>query len=206
LDCGRSNVPAVTLEQFVVGRVREACSGLDLAREVTERAKLRLAERRESLKAELRELPAKIAAVSAEARTMMESIASVPKRAAMSFAQRLMAERVEELGVEVAALEQRRAMAETELAKLKDVEIQQTWVPGIVRDFDAMWDVLSHANQRRLIQALVKSVVVDANNGRVEVELREIGAGDEPAASEFAPATKSNPVASRGRKPKGAAA
>jgi len=206
LDCGRSNVPAVTLEQFVVGRVREACSGLDLAREVTERAKVRLAERRESLKAELRELPEKIAGLNAEARTMMEPMSSASKRSVMTFAQKLMAERVEEIGLEVAALERRRALAESELVRLEGIEIQQEWVSGVVRDFDAMWEVLSHANQRRLLQALVKSVVVDANNGRVEVELVEIGAGDEPASSAVAPAAKASPVASGSRKTKGAAA
>jgi len=49
-------------------------------------------------------------------------------------------------------------------------------VAGILGNFDVLWDLLSPGNQQRLVQNLVKEVVVAERDGLLRVTLRDLAA------------------------------
>ncbi|MCA9629611.1 MAG: hypothetical protein KC766_18175, partial [Myxococcales bacterium] len=67
---------------------------------------------------------------------------------------------------------------------LDDLQSEGRWVSGALKTFDTVWDVMSPANRMRLIEAVVKKVIVNEPENEVTVMLNDLGAlerDDEPA-------------------------
>ena len=104
-------------------------------------------------------------------------------------ATRLLDDRLQEAGAELARRERRLAEVEQQLEALDEMVAEAKWVASVLRDFDALWDVMTATNRYRLVHAIVEEVVVDGVTGETEIRLAELGdevAGDEQAGTGLA--------------------
>jgi hypothetical protein len=99
-------------------------------------------------------------------------------------AARLLDDRLEEVGQELARLRDRLAAVERRLAGLDDLEAEATWVAAALDDFAALWEAMTPANRYRLVHALVREVLVDEPSGNVTATLIDFGARSEVAEEE----------------------
>jgi DNA invertase Pin-like site-specific DNA recombinase len=179
--CPSSPLPAGAIEEYVLERLREAVAAGSLASEVEASVKERLRDRRKDLLTERKKLPPQIAALSAEGKRLLDTMAEVN-----GVARRLAEERLQGLGNELGRCEARLATVERELAAIEETELESSWVAGCLNDFTAIWDVLTPENRGRLLRAVVQRVDVDEPANRVKVCIVDLGEGL-PAASESIP-------------------
>jgi DNA invertase Pin-like site-specific DNA recombinase len=170
--CPSSPLPAGAIEAYVVERVREATADGTLATDVAANVKARVSERRKDLRTERQKLPPEVAALSAEASRTVDSMAGMT-----GTARRLVDERLQQIGVQLARCEARLAAAERELANLDAIEVEATWVARCLADFDKVWDVLSPGNRGRLLRAVIQRVEVDEPTNKVSVFIADLSAG-----------------------------
>jgi predicted nucleic acid-binding protein len=167
----------------VVERLREATASGGLARDVHRKLLGKLDARRKGLHTERRDLPARIASLSAEGRNLVETLGQ-----ARGTAHRLLEERIEDIGGQLAACELRLAEVERALANLDRTEVEVRWVAETLARFDAVWDVMTAENQARLVAAVVERVEVDEPSGRVTAVLADLDLGDDQPVAAPTPA------------------
>jgi hypothetical protein len=138
---------------------------------------------------ERQKLPPEVAALSAEAKRTVDSMAGMT-----GTARRLVDERLQQIGEQLARCEARLAAAERELANLDAIEVEATWVAQCLADFDKVWGVLTAENRGRLLRAVIHRVEVDEPADQVSVfitdlsaSLPEIAATPEPERQEVRP-------------------
>jgi len=184
--CTARPLPAPAIEGFVVERLREATASGELARKVRDKLAAKLEARRGRLLTERRDLPARIASLSAETRRLVETLGQ-----AKGTAYRLLEERIEEIGAKLAASELRLAEVERALTNLDRTGLEVRWVAETLARFEAVWDMLTQENQVRLVQAVVERVEVDEPSGRVSAVLADLGTdGDDESADVPPPASE----------------
>ena len=66
-------------------------------------------------------------------------------------------------------LRQRASEVERQRAHLRDTEATSAWVTEVLADFDGLWKAMTPENRRRLVAALVQSIVVDEDAGAMEI-------------------------------------
>jgi len=178
--CSAKPLPAVAIEEFVVERIHEATDGGgDLAADIRARVTDRLAHERAELKKERSGLPRAIATLSAEGQQLVTKATSLSGTAA-----RLLDDRLEEVGQELARLQDRLAVVEHRLAGLDELENEAAWVTTALDDFAALWEAMTPANRYRLVHALVCEVLVDEPSGEVTATLIDFGAPPEEPEAE----------------------
>lgn len=143
------------------------------AAEVEQQLQDRIEVRRARLLTERRDLPPKIAKLSAEGRRLVEKIGE-----ATGAASGLLDQGIEEVGTGLGRCEARLAEVERNLAMLHQVEIEGRWVARALANFDDVWDVLTIENRARLVRALVRRVEVDETSGEVTAVLTDLGIED----------------------------
>jgi len=183
-------LPAGAIERFVVARIRDATADGNLADEVTRRMDRYFDQKRAALEAEQKTLPKQIAELSAEIKKLIDTIINVNESA-----RRQIESRIDELGRAMGKHELRLVELERTLNGLDDLQSEGRWVSGALKTFDTVWDVMSPANRMRLIEAVVKKVIVNEPENEVTVVLNDLGAlerddgpTDEPTAEQPAPA------------------
>jgi site-specific DNA recombinase len=177
--CNAPPLSADAIERFVIDRLREATADGDLARDVTRKLQQRVEARRKDLATERRELPAKIARLSAEGRNLVETLGQ-----SKGTAHRLLEERIEDVGAELATSEARLAEVERALAEFDRTELDARWVAESLAHFDRVWDVMNADNRVRLVQAIVERVEVNEPGGRVTATLVNLDVGDDTVDDE----------------------
>jgi len=168
--CQARPLPAASIEDFVVQRIREATADGSLARDVTRRVAARLAEQRKELQTERQSLPPAIAKLAAEGKRLAESLQQVD-----GPARRLLNDQLQEVAIQLGRHEAHLAEVERQLAQLDTIEVEAGWVARVLADFDAVWDVLTIENRARLVRAIVREVVVDEPNGTIQAVLTDLG-------------------------------
>ena len=176
-SCPSAPLPAESIENFVVERIKEATADGAFATDVVAAVKARAAIRRTDILTERQKLPAEIASLSSEGKRLVETIAEVS-----GSAHRLIEERLEEIGDQLARCEARLAAAEREIASLDAMEVEATWVASCLTNFDAVWDVLTPENRGRLLRGIVQRVEVDEPSNKVSVFITDLSA-NLPAAT-----------------------
>ena len=170
--CAARPLPAEAIEGFVIERIRAATRDGNLAKDVTERVKARMAASRAGLLVERDRLPIAIGKLSAEGKRLVDALVEVD-----GPARRLLDERLRDVGTNLAAHEARLATVEGQLAAIDDLEVEAGWVAQTLTNFDSVWDVLSTDNRGRLVRAAVMRVDVDEPAGKITATLADFGAG-----------------------------
>jgi site-specific DNA recombinase len=98
--CPSSPLPAGAIEEYVIERLREAVAAGSLATDVEASVGERLRDRRKGLLTERRKLPSQIAALSAEGKRLLDTVAEVG-----GAARRLAEERLQGIGDELGRCE-----------------------------------------------------------------------------------------------------
>lgn len=171
--CKSRPLPADAIEAFIVERIREATAGGTLADDVQKQLRARIEGDRSALKTERRDLPARIAKLSAEGRRLVEKIGEVAGAASS-----LINQRIEEVGAELGRHQARLAEVEYGMAALDQAEIEARHVVEALANFDEVWELLTTANRGRLVRALVRSVEIDEPTGAVTAVLTDIDLED----------------------------
>jgi site-specific DNA recombinase len=164
--CTGKPLPAAEIEELVVARVRVVAGDPGLVSKVAIRLRGDFVELQSALKLERVRLPMQIAAISDEIAKLLLQAKSLPETAA-----RLAEDQTQKLGNELAGLERRLAEVERRLARLREAEVESTWVAKALADFDRIWDAMTIDNQVRLLRAVFDRVVVKAAAGKVEIHL-----------------------------------
>ncbi len=71
-------------------------------------------------------------------------------------------------------LRQRAREVERERAHLRDTEATSAWVTEVLGDFDGLWKAMTLENRRRLVAALVQTIVVDEDAGSMEITFADV--------------------------------
>jgi len=167
--CPTKPISAPDIEDFVADRLRDAIAESDLAEDLTASVAGRVEARRRDLLVERRRLPGEIASLSAEGQRLVEKIGD-----AAGGAQRLLDGRLEEVGTQLQRLERRLTDVEHELAALDATEVEAGWISQCLRDFQAVWDVLTSENRCRLFRAVVERVDYEGTTGEVRVTMSDL--------------------------------
>ncbi|MCP4499032.1 MAG: hypothetical protein GY822_03575 [Deltaproteobacteria bacterium] len=172
--CQGRPLPADAIEAFVIDRLREATSDGSLAAEITEHLQERVETRRKGLLKEQRDIPREVATLKSEGKKLAESMAD-----ADGTARRLIEERLVEVEQTLAMLESRLVDTRRMLVEVDAQEVEGRWVTDTLAHFDKVWEALNVLNQARLVRAIVRQVLIDEENGTVEVLLADMGLDDD---------------------------
>ena len=186
--CRSRPLPADAIEAFIVERIREATIGGTLAGDVEQRLRARIEGDREALRTERRELPARIAKLSAEGRRLVEKIGE-----ATGAASSLINQRIEEVGAELGRCQALLAEVEYGITLLDQAEIEARHVVQALANFDDVWELLTTANRGRLVRALVRSIEIDEPTGAVTAVLTDIDLEDMTGARAVGAGTMDTP-------------
>ncbi len=151
--------------------------GMELDESVLERSGIG----RRDLLTERKGLPVEIAALSAEGKRLVDTIAEVP-----SAARQLIEARLTEVGEQLERLHARLSAVEQEIANLDVVEVDAGWVGRCLADFDAVWDVLTPENRLRLVRAVVQRVEVNEPENEVKVVITDFASAEAETPYEVA--------------------
>ena len=143
--CTARSLPAKAIEDFVVERLREATADGNLAADLQRKFQGRVQGQRQSLLTERRELPRASASLSAEGRNLVVTLGQ-----ATGTAHRLLEERIEDIGEQLAVHERRLVEVERALTALDETELEAGWVAESLAHFDAVWDAMTLENQGRI--------------------------------------------------------
>jgi len=164
--CQARPIPAAAIEKYVIDRIREVTANGSFADGILHKVKARVADRRRSLDKERTLIPNAIAKLAAEGQSLTIKLSREPTPAST-----ILDTRIEKIGEELSANENRLAEVERQLTRLAEIEIDTEWVISVLRDFDAIWEVMTPENRYRLVHALVQEVIVDEKAGSVTARL-----------------------------------
>lgn len=162
-------VSAPTIEEYVAERFREAIVESDLVREA-ERAAAALDSRGRELVATARKLSGEIAALSAAQAGTKTHIGRNSKGATGGSEDSRRA-----VAAQLHGLERQLAEVEREGILVDAAKLEAGWVSQCLRDFGAIWDVLTSTNRGRLFRAVIERVDVDDEAGEVRITLVDLG-------------------------------
>jgi hypothetical protein len=63
---------------------------------------------------------------------------------------------------------------------LDDARSDARWVTDVLNDFDQLWNAMTPENRRRLVAALIDTIVVDEGAGTMRIRFAEILPRSEP--------------------------
>jgi site-specific DNA recombinase len=164
--CDGRSLPGDAIEGFVVDKLREEIGRGDLAAEVYDALQARISGKLEVLGAIRQRLPREIADLAAEGKKLVSGL-----KGTGSPGDRLLEARIDEVGAGLEAAELRLAEVEREIAALESAKATQDWVSAVLKDFDAVWNVMTDENRGRLVRALVARVEVDEPSGDIAITL-----------------------------------
>ena len=190
--CAASPLPADAIEAFIVDRLREATADGSLARDVRKKLLGKIEVRRQAIETERRALPQAIAQLSTEGRNLVETLGQ-----AKGTAHRLLEERIEDIGEQLAKHECKLAEVQRALTAIDQTEIETKWVVESLTHFDTVWDVLSLENQGRLVRAVVEKVKVDERSGQVTAVLVDLDLDDDALLPEPMPPSRTKNAEAR---------
>ena len=177
--CAAHPLPADAIEDFIVDRLREATADGTLSRDVRKKLLGKVAEQRQAVETERQALPAAIAKLSSEGRNLVETIGQTK-----GTAHRLLEERIEDIGDQLAKRERRLTEVQHALAAIDQTEIETQWVIESLTHFDTVWDALNPENRGRLVRAVVEKVEVDEPSGHVTAVLVDLDLPDDQSLPE----------------------
>ncbi|HEY3445056.1 MAG TPA: recombinase zinc beta ribbon domain-containing protein [Myxococcales bacterium] len=172
--CESRQLPAPSIERFVINQIRKALADGTLAADVASAVNKRIEAIRGPLLKEREQLPGQIAALSAGGKRLVETASK-----ATGAGQRLLDEKLQETGEKLGKLEQRLWDVQRKLVQLDHAKLEVAWVESCLTSFDKVWDTLTPENRGRLVRAVISRVEVDEKANKVEAFVADLNAGVE---------------------------
>jgi site-specific DNA recombinase len=164
--CASKPLAAGAIETYVVERLSAAAADPHRADALVVRMKEWLATERKALVVERARLPGKIAKLAAEAHPLLDAVGVLSGRA-----QKLAHERLEAVATAQDAAEAELNAVERRIAAVDLAEAEAVWVAETLRDFAAVWELMTPDNRQRTVSALVERVTVDETRNNIQVEI-----------------------------------
>jgi hypothetical protein len=181
--CPARPLPAEAIESFVIDRIRDTIERGEFADNFAEPIRVRILKERNRLDRERRALVKRIERFETECETLSATIAGAAAPVQPAIEAQLV-----EAARELDESRSRELELTRRLDRLADIEVESRWVESALREFPRLWDVMTAANRRRLVQALVERITVDEPAGHIEVRLANLEASldgaDEPIEEE----------------------
>jgi site-specific DNA recombinase len=175
--CSTRPMSGSAIEDYITQRLREAIVESGLAASAADFA-ARVAARGRGLLAERTRLLSVMVTLSAEVRDSDSGVGTV-----LGSARRRRDSPPEEPGARLQGLERQLAEIEGEIVALDVAKAEAGWVAQCLRDFEAVWDVLTAQNRGRLLRAVVERVDVDDDGGEVGITLADLSRSGKEAMS-----------------------
>jgi hypothetical protein len=167
--CPSRPLPAAAIEGYVLDRLREMGTSKDFTGEVTSGLRARLVFEREALNAEAARLAPAIARLQDESSSLLQTLGTLE-----GVAKRHAEEKFAQTCRDLDELRQRAKLVEHQRARLRDLEVTSEWVSNVLADFDALWKAMIPENRRRLVAAVLESVVVDQDACTMELTFADV--------------------------------
>jgi DNA invertase Pin-like site-specific DNA recombinase len=164
--CVTRRVSAKPLEDMLVERLRREARRPGLVREIKKELAVRVAERRRQVASDRERLPRELLRLRTEAERLQLAIGRTSGEARERFAERLLG-----LTEQLATNQERFDKLEIEAHALEELDANAQWVVEALGRFDEVWEVMTLDSRRRLLQALVRSVVYNEATGTLKTEL-----------------------------------
>jgi len=177
--CTHPRLGAEELEQLVVSRVKARCTDPLLREEIVARMEVGRVEAMAAITSERERIVADEAKLHAEGRKLMDAIGSETGTEG-----RLLAERIGEIEAQLDVLSTERCSLDAQLRGLQNATEQVRATVNILEVFDAVWDEFEAAEKQDLVHLVVKRVVVNEPEGKLDLEFHDLAAPFEPLATE----------------------
>jgi DNA invertase Pin-like site-specific DNA recombinase len=163
--CGsRTRLPLDSVEDIVVGVLREQARDAGLAKRVAAFLVRRAAARKRELTVEADALPRTIGEASSRVHAFSLAIVDTPEAG-----RGVLRKRVEEEAAIVAAQQARLLEVQAALRTIDGLEADAVWVERTLARLDATWGGLTDAQRVLLVHAIVDEVVLDPRRGEVRI-------------------------------------
>ena len=177
--CDHPRLGAEELEQLVVSRVKARCTDPLLREEIVARMEVGRVEAMAAITSERERIVADEAKLHAEGRKLMDAIGSETGTEG-----KLLAERIGEIEAQLDVLSTERCSLDAQLRGLQNATEQVRATVNILEVFDAVWDEFEAAEKQDLVHLVVKRVVVNEPEGKLDLEFHDLAAPFEPLATE----------------------
>jgi site-specific DNA recombinase len=177
--CDHPRLGAEELEQLVVSRVKARCTDPLLREEIVARMEVGRVEAMAAITSERERIVADEAKLHAEGRKLMDAIGSETGTQG-----KLLAERIGEIEAQLDVLSTERCSLDAQLRGLQNATEQVRATVNILEVFDAVWDEFEAAEKQDLVHLVVKRVVVNEPEGKLDLEFHDLAAPFEPLAAE----------------------
>ncbi|GAB5546897.1 MAG: recombinase family protein [Sandaracinaceae bacterium] len=177
--CDHPRLGAEELEQLVVSRVKARCTDPLLREEIVARMEVGRVEAMAAITSERERIVADEAKLHAEGRHLMDAIGSETGTQG-----KLLAERIGEIEAQLDVLSTQRCSLDAQLRGLQNATEQVRATVNILEVFDAVWGEFEAAEKQDLVHLVVKRVVVNEPEGKLDLEFHDLAAPFEPLATE----------------------
>ena len=177
--CDHPRLGAEELEELVVSRVKARCTDPLLREEIVARMEVGRVEAMAAITSERARIVADEAKLHAEGRKLMDAIGSETGTQG-----KLLAERIGEIEAQLDVLSTERCSLDAQLRGLQNATEQVRATVNILEVFDAVWDEFEAAEKQDLVHLVVKRVVVNEPEGKLDLEFHDLAAPFEPLATE----------------------
>ena len=177
--CDHPRLGAAELEQLVVSRVKARCTDPLLREEIVARMEVGRVEAMAAITSERERIVADEAKLHAEGRKLMDAIGQDTGTEG-----KLLAERIGEIEAQLDVLSTERCSLDAQLRGLQNATEQVRATVNILEVFDAVWDEFEAAEKQDLVHLVVKRVVVNEPEGKLDLEFHDLAAPFEPLATE----------------------
>ena len=177
--CDHPRLGAEELEQLVVSRVKARCTDPLLREEIVARMEVGRVEAMAAITSERERIVADEAKLHAEGRKLMDAIGQESGAEG-----KLLAERIGEIEAQLDVLSTERCSLDAQLRGLQNATEQVRATVNILEVFDAVWDEFEAAEKQDLVHLVVKRVVVNEPEGKLDLEFHDLAAPFEPLATE----------------------
>lgn len=169
--CDHPRLGAEELEQLVVSRVKARCTDPLLREEIVARMEVGRVEAMAAITSERGRIVADEAKLHAEGRMLMDAIGSETGTQG-----KLLAERIGEIEAQLDVLSTERCSLDAQLRGLQNATEQVRATVDILEVFDAVWDEFEAAEKQDLVHLVVKRVVINEPEGKLDLEFHDLAA------------------------------
>lgn len=175
--CTAKRIPAEVLDDFVVDHIRARIDD-GLAGDVLVAMESRIEADRRELTRQRASLEQQIAAAERDTRQLAGGLAAADNAAGRAILQA----QLDEAGVR--HTDARLAVSDLDacLADLDATRVDAQWLTEVLSEWDRLWALLTPENRHRLMQAVVREIRINEQQGVVEVDLIDFTKPEESAA------------------------